>query len=109
MTDSESHTFTERRAEDRWPTAIIRRNSGPSSPIHVKSSLSRTCAQRPSDSAGRLGQTDVQQQRTMVKRQVRMISLVPRPSGGDVQPAVSVLLLEVLFMTSEQTGLTADK
>lgn len=87
-------TFTERRAEVRWPRAIPNRNSGPNSPIQARSNLSRNCAHRLSDNAGIFGQTVVQQQRIMVKRHERIISIVPRPFGDDVHPANAVSLLE---------------
>jgi hypothetical protein len=47
-----------------------------------------------------LGYTDVQQQRKVVTRHVRMISQVPRVSGDDVHPWVSVPFITVMKRNS---------
>lgn len=69
----------------------------------------RTGAERSSDSVGRIGSTEVQQQKTMVKGQVRIILFFPRPSREDLQPAFAVLLVELLFITRKQTELKTNK
>jgi hypothetical protein len=86
-----TQTVTDFLADVHSPTAIINRNSGPSNPMHARSSLSLKRAQLPSVLAGILGQTEVQQQRTIVSVQdVRMFK-VPRPLGLVVQPCVELL------------------
>jgi hypothetical protein len=46
----------------------------------------------PSDGAGRFGDTDVQQQRMIVRTQVDKMPHVPLPSGSGTQSRVVVIL-----------------
>ena len=64
----------------------MRRNSGPKTPIIARCSLSRIRDKYPSDGAGMLGHTDVQQHKIIVKIHVERMPQVPRPSGSSTQP-----------------------
>jgi len=55
-----------------------------------------------SERLGMFGQTAVQQQRIIVRKQEVMISMVPRSSGEAVQPRVADSLEDVpLFMATQ--------
>lgn len=88
-----SLTFTERRADDHWPRASINKNSDPSSAIQARSNLYLHFLNVPSDLAGRFGDTDVQQQRMMVRMQVDKMFHVPLPSGSGTHSRVRVLFM----------------
>lgn len=79
-------TLIERRADDHWPRATININSEPSSARPARSNLYLHLLNVPSDLAGKFGETDVQQQRKIVRTQVDKILHVPRPSGSLTQP-----------------------
>jgi hypothetical protein len=92
------NTSTETRAEAHCPRDSMRRNSGPKSPIQARSILSRNRSVGPSFFDGILGQTDVQQHKNMVNKQVEIMVHVPRPSGSWTQPRTkSELPLAVEF------------
>ena len=92
-------TLTDLLADSYCPMAIIQRKSGPRIPTAASFALSRNRCHFNSVAAGTLTQTDVQQQRKIVRRHDDRISNVPRPLFGGTQPFVILSGREEEFIT----------
>ena len=92
------HTLTDLLADSYCPIAMIHRKSGPKIPTPASFTLSRIRCNFVSFTAGILTQTEVQQQRKMVRMHDESMSKVPRPLFGGTQPCVISCSGEVEFM-----------